>query len=105
MRLGVDKTVQFHASPADAGLAAARTPDGPAALLVIDPPRDGLLPGVLREIGRRQFANVLYVACAADTLARDVKRLSEYGYQAVSSRLVDMFPRTAYFESVTLLRR
>jgi 23S rRNA (uracil1939-C5)-methyltransferase len=104
-RLGVGKAARFLARPADAGLAAAQTPDGPATLLIVDPPRDGLLPGVLLEIGRRRFADVLYVSCAADTLARDVKRLAQHGYTVASSQLVDMFPRTAYFESVTRLRR
>ena len=104
-RLGVGKAVRFLARPAEVALAAAKAPDGPATLLVVDPPRDGLAPGIVSEIGRRRFADVLYVSCAADTLARDIKRLSEHGYTIASSQLVDMFPRTAYFESVTRLRR
>lgn len=104
-RMGVDKQIRFLARPAAAGLAAAPALEGPSTLLIVDPPRDGLLPEVLIEIGRRKFTDVLYISCAADTLARDVKRLSEYGYTAISSHLVDLFPRTAHFESVTRLRR
>lgn len=104
-QLGVSGAVQFLARPADAGLAATETPGGEETLLIVDPPRDGLLPGVLDEIGRRRFADVIYISCAADTLARDIKRLAAHGYGVAASRLVDMFPRTAYFESVTHLRR
>jgi 23S rRNA (uracil1939-C5)-methyltransferase len=48
---------------------------------------------------------VVYVSCAPDTLARDVALLAKSGFQAVRSRVLDMFPRTAEFESVTVLEK
>ena len=39
------------------------------------------------------------------TLARDVKRLGERGYQAIKAEAVDLFPRTQHVESVVLLEK
>lgn len=98
------KQARFAAYPAERGLAAL--PDeaaGERALLIVDPPRAGLFKAVLRGIAERRFGDILYVSCAADTLARDLKLLGQAGYGVASSQLVDMFPRTPYFESVTHL--
>lgn len=72
-----------------------------ATLLIVDPPRSGLGRGVVRQIARHRPARLIYVSCAADTLARDAGWLRDAGYRPESSRLFDMFPRTAHFESVT----
>jgi len=73
-------------------------------LLLADPPRGGLDKGLLREIVRRPPENMIYVSCAPDTLQRDIKILRSSGAQIVSTRLFNMFPATAHFESLTLLR-
>ena len=46
---------------------------------------------------------VVYVSCDPGTLARDVKRFRELGYEAVRAAAVDMFPRTRHVEAVVLL--
>ena len=49
---------------------------------------------------------LLYVSCAPDTLARDLRRLCvPGGYELRSARLFDMFPRTAHFETLCVLAR
>ena len=50
-----------------------------------------------------QPERIVYVSCNPATLARDVLRLSEYGYVLKSATAVDMFPRTAHVETVVLL--
>ena len=94
-----------HALPADVFLDRLpfRTA-GAGTMLIVDPPRTGLTQSLIEKIGSRRFPHLLYVSCAADTLARDLKLLTKCGYDVVRSRLVDMFPRTPYFESVTHLR-
>jgi 23S rRNA (uracil1939-C5)-methyltransferase len=55
----------------------------------------------LGEIGARR---IVYVSCNPTTLAGDAKRLrSEYGYDLLRVKPVDMFPHTPHVESVSLL--
>jgi 23S rRNA (uracil1939-C5)-methyltransferase len=48
---------------------------------------------------------LVYVSCDPATLARDVKILSEEGYQLCSVQPVDMFPHTTHVETVCLLSK
>ena len=48
---------------------------------------------------------IVYVSCDPATLARDIKRFSLQGYQAVQAQGVDLFPRTAHVETIVLLQR
>ncbi len=73
---------------------------GAETTLILDPPRRGLEPGVIEAVGAERPANVIYVSCAADTLARDTAAIAQHGYELVKTRLFDMFPRTPYFETV-----
>lgn len=73
-------------------------------LLLVDPPRSGLDPKLLAAVIKNPPEYMIYVSCGPDTLQRDLKKLTSAGAQAVSSQLFDMFPGTAHFESVTLLR-
>ncbi len=95
----------FQAMPAERGLGAVL--EGGSAnstLLLVDPPRTGLDPAVTAAIASFKPRDVLYVSCAADTLARDLARLSVAGYKPKLLQVVDMFPRTAHFEAVAWLR-
>lgn len=73
--------------------------------LLIDPPRSGVEKGTLRKIIELGAEKVLYISCAADTLTRDLKEFLSAGYRVKSSRVLDMFPRTAHFESFTVLEK
>jgi tRNA/tmRNA/rRNA uracil-C5-methylase (TrmA/RlmC/RlmD family) len=75
------------------------------AALILDPPRTGLGRGMVRDILRHPPRRILYISCAPDTMVRDVAWLKEGGYVLETSQLFDMFPRTAHFESLTVLRR
>lgn len=82
--------------------ASARLPAQPD-LLVVDPPRSGLGDkGVARVVATRP-RRVVYVACAADSLARDVASLTAHGYRLAAVRLCDLFPHTEHVELVALL--
>jgi len=80
-----------------------RNPLPPTAVLLVDPPRTGLLPEALRALLRWQPRELIYVSCAPDTLCRDLKLLLAGGYELESVRMVDMFPRTAHFETISWL--
>ncbi|NLG12709.1 MAG: class I SAM-dependent RNA methyltransferase [Lentisphaerae bacterium] len=87
--------------------------DGPLAeanlsetLLVLDPPRSGCQPSVLQALIDRPPKFILYVSCNVATLARDLKILCDHNlYKPTRSAIFDMFPKTAHFESMTLLER
>ena len=100
-----------HFFCADAGdaaglFAAADRGDAPIPdIVVIDPPRKGTTPELIRELARRDIPRVVYVSCAPETLARDCVVFRECGYRIGEVRPVDMFPRTGHVESVVCLTR
>ncbi len=69
----------------------------------MDPPRKGLALEVIDAMVQMAPARMIYVSCDPATLARDLARLSERGYQSQKALAVDMFPRTAHVETVVLL--
>ena len=74
-------------------------------VICVDPPRKGLseeVPAILAGMGPER---IVYVSCDPATLARDVKRFGELGYQVVRAQGVDLFPRCAHVETVVLLTR
>ena len=75
----------------------------PDSLLLADPPRTGLDQAALKLIARSGAKWILYVSCSPDTLFRDLQQLEEAGYRITESRLLDLFPSTAHFESITVL--
>jgi len=91
---GYNTQTQFAVSRAFDGLRTIPAHVRPEATLVIlDPPRAGLEQDVRRLLAKVRPGHIVYVSCAADTLARTVQ----------SARLFDMFPRTPYFETVVQL--
>lgn len=96
--------VEFVAEPAARAAGPVLRGMNPArTVVIVDPPRRGLDPKVLKALVRSRPAHILYVSCAADTLARDIVALKPSGYAVASARLFDMFPRTPYFETAVLL--
>ena len=92
------------AQDAEEALPAARRHTAASeTILILDPPRRGLHRNVLNAVLAAKPAEVLYVSCAANTLARDLAAMASGGYAIDSAQLIDMFPRTPHFESVTHL--
>lgn len=74
-------------------------------VVVLDPPRAGCRPAVLEAVAKSGARRVVYVSCDPATLARDIARLSQMGYDLQEVQPVDMFPHTAHVECVTLMSR
>ncbi len=70
---------------------------------IVDPPRTGLGRAMIKQLTSLAPSRILYISCAADTMARDVAWLKESGFTVKQSQLFDMFPRTPHFESLTEL--
>ncbi len=71
--------------------------------VIVDPPRTGLGRAMIGELTKLAPTRILYISCAADTMARDASWLKESGFTVKQSQLFDMFPRTPHFESLTVL--
>ncbi len=99
--------VKFKALPAlDAVLEFGEILDSDDTTLIVDPPRTGLGKELIDIIAKLNPVRIIYVSCAPDTLARDLKYLSKSTkFKPISVKLIDMFPRTAHFESVNCLER
>lgn len=74
--------------------------------VIVDPPRKGITPELISTISN-DFSpeRVVYVSCDPATLARDIKILSENGYELKEYTPVDLFPRTSHVECAALLVR
>jgi 23S rRNA (uracil1939-C5)-methyltransferase len=72
-------------------------------LALLDPPREGVQRAPLEALIKLAPARMLYVSCVSATLARDLRRLIDGGYRVGRIQPVDLFPQTAYLETVTEL--
>lgn len=73
-------------------------------LIVLDPPRAGVGPGVCELLTKIAPAEIVYVSCDPVTLARDLATL-QAKYAIESLHLVDLFPQTYHQEAVVAIRR
>jgi len=93
--------IQFVCGDA-AELAAWKTkPD----FIVIDPPRAGCSPKMCTQLLEIMPENIVYVSCNPQTLARDLVRICEGGYEIKTVQPVDMFPGTEHVETVVLMSK
>lgn len=74
--------------------------DGPADVVVLDPPRRGAGRDVVTALARLRPRTVVYVACDPAALARDLATFAGCGYAAQQVRAFDLFPMTAHVECV-----
>ncbi len=74
-------------------------------VVVVDPPRKGCDAELIDTITKMAPRRLVYVSCDPATLARDLARFAHLGYVARAVQPVDLFPRTAHCEVVTLITR
>jgi 23S rRNA (uracil1939-C5)-methyltransferase len=102
------------ASARDAGIpieVVRRTAEAHAAMLVGDPPevvvldapRRGVSPGVLRGIAAARPRRIALVACDPEAFARDLDVLGALGFAPRSVQPIDMFALTAEVETAAIL--
>ena len=72
--------------------------------IILDPPRKGCHQEGLDMLAKAHPQQVIYVSCHPATLARDLKWLSDNGYELKSVTPLDMFPQTQHVECVADLR-
>ena len=96
------RAVDFHAGDATAyapGPGPAEVPD----LVVVNPPRRGIGPGLADRLEASGVRHVLYSSCNAESLARDLARMPSL--RPTRGVVLDMFPNTAHHEVLVQLAR
>ncbi|MGX7441577.1 23S rRNA (uracil(1939)-C(5))-methyltransferase RlmD [Aerococcus urinae] len=74
-------------------------------VVVVDPPRKGLAEDFIQSVLEVQPEKIVYVSCNPATLARDLVKFVDQGYQLGKVQPVDMFPQTHHVETVALLSK
>ncbi|MCL2040003.1 MAG: 23S rRNA (uracil(1939)-C(5))-methyltransferase RlmD [Bacteroidetes bacterium] len=71
-------------------------------VLILDPPRSGLHPNLIKHILQILPPKIVYVSCNPATQARDLSELTKH-YNLLNVHLIDMFPHTYHIENVAEL--
>lgn len=77
---------------------------GKPEVMIIDPPRAGMHPDVVKVILEAAPERIVYVSCNPASQARDLAMMSEL-YEITEVQPVDMFPHTMHVENVCALRK
>lgn len=95
---------EFYVGAAEEVVPKKHQEDGIYAdVIVVDPPRKGCAQSLLDTMVAMAPKKIVYVSCDPATLARDLKYLSEQGYEVKKARPVDMFGHSSHVETVVLL--
>lgn len=76
---------------------------GKPEVMIIDPPRAGMHPDVVKVIMEAAPERIVYVSCNPASQARDLAMLSPM-YEITAVQPVDMFPHTMHVENVCALK-
>lgn len=72
--------------------------------VIIDPPRAGCSESFIYQLLSFSPKKIIYISCAPDTQARDIKLLSKK-YKITEMQPVDMFPQTRHIENIAVLEK
>ena len=97
------RNVSFHAGKAEVLLPRMVSDGLRPDVIVVDPPRKGLDPSVIKAVTEAEPDRLIYVSCNPATLARDAGMFKESGYLVRKVQPVDMFCWTSGIETVALL--
>ena len=78
---------------------------GEPEVIIVDPPRAGMHPDVIKVILNAAPQRIVYVSCNPASQARDMEMLCDGGYEITRVQPVDMFPHTQHVENVCLLEK
>ncbi len=75
---------------------------GRPEVIILDPPRAGLHPRVVKTVARLGATRIVYVSCNPQTQARDIAMM-DGAYRIDALQPVDLFPHTDHVENVAQL--
>lgn len=73
-------------------------------LLILDPPRSGVHPRLIRHLMDSPVPRLIYISCNPQALARDLAEVSRH-YTVKHVQCLDLFPHTRHIETIVELRR
>ena len=104
LEAGPGRRAEFRVGDAAALEPTAADLDDSPDLVVVNPPRRGIGPGLASRLDASTgVRHVVYSSCNVATLARDLQSMPSFDVRA--ARLFDMFPQTAHHEVAVLLER
>ncbi|MBQ5436915.1 MAG: 23S rRNA (uracil(1939)-C(5))-methyltransferase RlmD [Firmicutes bacterium] len=75
----------------------------PPDVIVVDPPRSGIMPKALSQILSYKVPQILYISCNPKTMAENLRAAVLSGYRPSGVTAYDNFPFTRHTECVCLL--
>lgn len=97
------KNAEFICGDAEAAARLLMQQGEHADIIIVDPPRKGCSPILLETIFKMSPKKIVMISCNSATMARDIKILTNMGYNIQKIQPVDMFPRTGHVECVSVL--
>lgn len=79
-------------------------PDLACDVLVIDPPRSGCHPKLIKRLPQEGPPQILYISCNPQRFLEEYETLRE-SYRIVKAQMFDFFPQTPHVEMACLLNR
>jgi len=73
-------------------------------VVILDPPREGLTPKVVRSILRIGPERIIYISCNPKMLQQEIGLMADT-YERVSLKGYDFFPQTPHVEAVAMLEK
>ncbi|MCL2576395.1 MAG: 23S rRNA (uracil(1939)-C(5))-methyltransferase RlmD [Defluviitaleaceae bacterium] len=74
-------------------------------IIILDPPREGIVPKAIPHILAFGAKKIVYISCKPTSLAANLPAFIEGGYTVAKIQCVDMFARTANIETIVLLEK
>ena len=74
-------------------------------LVIVDPPREGILPKSLEKIRSFDIDRMIYISCKASSFAENMELLAKDGWKIERYAVTDLFPMTVHVETVVLMSR
>ena len=99
------ENIEFYAGDASRFITEMAAAGEKVDVIMMDPPRAGSTEEFLTAVCKMAPSKVVYISCNPETLARDLKFLTNKGYIAQKVQPVDMFPYTEHVETVCLMSR
>ncbi len=100
---GIDNCTFYAGDMKDVLTPSFIARNGVPDVMIVDPPRAGMHPDVVKVIMEAAPERIVYVSCNPASQARDLAAMSEK-YEILAVQPVDMFPHTQHVENVCKLR-
>lgn len=88
----------------DVSKVVSSLPEKPE-LIIVDPPRAGILGNGVKEIAEFGAKEIVYVSCNPRSLIENLVEFESRGYKVKKVKLMDLFANTPHCESVVLIQR